>query len=72
MGYGSRPAARIAAASARPHHGASMYIDEFKQQLPDLDPAETDDWIESLDQVVGGEGEVRARFLLYKLLKRAW
>jgi pyruvate dehydrogenase E1 component len=48
-----------------------MYIDEFKQQLPDLDPAETDDWIESLDQVVEGEGEVRARFLLYKLLKRA-
>ena len=34
-------------------------------------PAETDDWLESLDQVVEQEGENRARFLLYKLLKRA-
>ena len=48
-----------------------MYFDEFKHQLPDIDPAETDDWIASLDQVVEQEGETRARFLLYKLLKRA-
>ncbi len=48
-----------------------MYIDEFKQQLPDLDSTETTEWIESLDQVVKDEGETRARFLLFKLLKRA-
>ena len=48
-----------------------MYIDEFKQQLPDLDSTETSEWIESLDQVVKDEGETRARFLLFKLLKRA-
>ena len=48
-----------------------MYFDEFKHQLPDIDPAETDDWIASLDQVVDQEGEMRARFLIYKLLKRA-
>ncbi len=48
-----------------------MYIDEFKQQLPDLDSTETTEWIESLDQVVESEGETRARFLLFKLLKRA-
>ena len=24
---------------------ASMYFDEFKHQLPDIDPAETDDWL---------------------------
>ncbi|MBI2762739.1 MAG: pyruvate dehydrogenase (acetyl-transferring), homodimeric type [Chloroflexi bacterium] len=48
-----------------------MYIDEFKQQLPDLDSAETTEWIESLDQVVKDQGETRARFLLFKLLKRA-
>ena len=29
-----------------------MYFDEFKHQLPDIDPTETDDWIASLDQVV--------------------
>jgi len=48
-----------------------MYFDQFKHQLPDIDESETDDWIESLDQVVEQEGEVRARFLIYKLLKRA-
>ncbi len=48
-----------------------MYLDEFKQQLPDRDERETADWLESLDQVVGEEGDNRARFLMYKLLKRA-
>ncbi len=48
-----------------------MYFDEFKHQLPDIDPAETDDWMTSLDQVVEQAGETRARFLIYKLLKRA-
>ena len=49
----------------------AMYFDEFKHQLPDIDPAETEDWMTSLDQVVAQEGEIRARFLVYKLLKRA-
>ena len=48
-----------------------MYFDEFKHQLPDIDEAETDDWMTSLDEVVEQEGEVRARFLVYKLLTRA-
>jgi pyruvate dehydrogenase E1 component len=48
-----------------------MYFDEFKHQLPDIDPEETEDWLASLDQVVAQEGEMRARFLMYKLLKRA-
>src|ERR1700752_3473996 len=49
----------------------TVYFDEFKHQLPDIDPDETDDWLTSLDQVVAQEGEPRARFLVYKLLKRA-
>jgi pyruvate dehydrogenase E1 component len=48
-----------------------MYLDEFKHQLPDIDEQETTDWIRSLDDVVDQEGETRARFLLFKLLKRA-
>ncbi|MGZ9160420.1 MAG: pyruvate dehydrogenase (acetyl-transferring), homodimeric type [Candidatus Limnocylindrales bacterium] len=48
-----------------------MYFDEFKHQLPDIDPDETDEWLSSLDQVVEQAGETRARFLVYKLLKRA-
>ncbi|MEP7081957.1 MAG: pyruvate dehydrogenase (acetyl-transferring), homodimeric type [Chloroflexota bacterium] len=46
-------------------------FDQFKQQLPDIDPVETQEWVESLDGVVQGAGTDRARFLIYKLLKRA-
>jgi pyruvate dehydrogenase E1 component len=48
-----------------------MTFDEFKHQLPDIDPAETQEWLDSFDQLVAQEGESRARFLLYKLLKRS-
>src|SRR5438552_4985291 len=48
-----------------------MYFDEFKHQRPDIDPDETGEWLESFDQLVADEGETRARFVLYKLLKRA-
>jgi pyruvate dehydrogenase E1 component len=48
-----------------------MHLDEFKHQLPDIDPGETQEWIDSLDQLVDQGGESRARFLTYKLLKRA-
>ena len=46
-------------------------FDQFKQQLPDIDPAETQEWMESLDAIVEQEGADRARYLIYKLLKRA-
>jgi pyruvate dehydrogenase E1 component len=46
-------------------------VDDFKHQLPDIDEAETADWVDSFDQVLDQEGENRARFLMYKLLKRA-
>ncbi|HEY6958382.1 MAG TPA: pyruvate dehydrogenase (acetyl-transferring), homodimeric type [Candidatus Limnocylindria bacterium] len=46
-------------------------FDEFKRQLPDVDPDETQEWIESLDALVEQGGLERARFVLYKLLKRA-
>src|SRR5450756_266728 len=49
----------------------SMYFDEFKHQLPDVDPNETAEWLASFDQLVEQEGESRARFLVYKLLKHA-
>jgi pyruvate dehydrogenase E1 component len=48
-----------------------MYFDEFKHQLPDIDPSETQEWLDALDQVHSQEGDERARFVLYKILKRA-
>ena len=46
-------------------------ITKFKQQLPDIDPTETQEWIEALDSVVRARGRIRAQFLLRRLLKRA-
>src|SRR3954469_19779606 len=37
----------------------------------DVDPGETEEWLESLDAVVRAEGRDRARFLLEALLDRA-
>ncbi|HEX2194023.1 MAG TPA: pyruvate dehydrogenase (acetyl-transferring), homodimeric type [Candidatus Limnocylindria bacterium] len=52
----------------RPMH---EIFDQFKQQLPDIDPLETQEWIDSLDAVVDQAGPDRARYLIFKLLKRA-
>jgi pyruvate dehydrogenase E1 component len=48
-----------------------MIFDGFVNQLPDSDPGETQEWLDSLDAVVEVHGKTRARFLLSKLLDRA-
>ncbi len=48
-----------------------MTFDAFLHQLPDADPDETTEWLESLDTLVASEGTVRARFVIGKLLERA-
>ena len=48
-----------------------MIFDGFVHQLPDIDPAETREWLESLDAVVDTHGKNRARYLLSALLDRA-
>src|SRR5437588_7448842 len=48
-----------------------MTFDAFLHQLPDTDPDETGEWLESLESLVAGEGTVRARFVIGKLLERA-
>ena len=45
--------------------------DKFSQQLPDIDPQETQEWLESLDAVAASAGNQRARFIMSKLLARA-
>ena len=45
--------------------------DEYVRQLPDTNPIETTEWIESLDAVAEEFGPVRARYLVAKLLERA-
>jgi pyruvate dehydrogenase E1 component len=48
-----------------------MIFDGYVHQLPDTDPAETQEWLESLDAVIETHGKTRARFLLTKLLDQA-
>jgi pyruvate dehydrogenase E1 component len=48
-----------------------MIFDGYVHQLPDIDPTETQEWLDSLDAVVDVHGKTRARFLLSKLLDRA-
>ncbi|PZS23788.1 MAG: pyruvate dehydrogenase (acetyl-transferring), homodimeric type, partial [Acidimicrobiales bacterium] len=48
-----------------------MIFDGFSHQLPDTDPTETAEWVDSFDAVVEAHGRSRARFLLMKLLDRA-
>ncbi|HZT65621.1 MAG TPA: pyruvate dehydrogenase (acetyl-transferring), homodimeric type [Acidimicrobiales bacterium] len=48
-----------------------MIFDGFSHQLPDIDPQETAEWVDSFDAVVDTHGRSRARFILMKLLERA-
>ena len=48
-----------------------MIFDGFVNQLPDIDPVETEEWLDSLDAVIDTQGKTRARYLLSKLLERA-
>jgi pyruvate dehydrogenase E1 component len=49
----------------------SIISDGLPSQLPDIDPAETAEWLESLDAVVDVQGRQRARYLMLRLLERA-
>ena len=48
-----------------------MTFDAFLQQLPDADPDETGEWLESLDNLVATEGASRARYVIGKMLAQA-
>ena len=48
-----------------------MLFDGISHQVPDTDPDETAEWLDSFDAVVDARGRSRARYLLMKLLERA-
>ncbi|WP_349260040.1 pyruvate dehydrogenase (acetyl-transferring), homodimeric type [Actinocrinis sp.] len=49
----------------------SIISDGLPTQLPDIDPNETGEWLESLDAVINEQGRQRARYLMLRLLERA-
>src|SRR5215210_5067957 len=55
----------------RERKNGRMIFDGFVHQLPDIDPEETGEWLDSFDAIVEARGKGRARFLLMKLLERA-
>ncbi|MGH3507145.1 MAG: pyruvate dehydrogenase (acetyl-transferring), homodimeric type [Nocardioidaceae bacterium] len=57
----------VATASDRP----SVIHEGLPTQLPDIDPEETQEWLESLDALLDEKGKTRARYVMLKLLERA-
>ncbi len=48
-----------------------MIHEGLPTQLPDIDPDETHDWLESFDSLVSERGRERARYVMLRLLERA-
>ena len=44
--------------------------DGLPSQLPDIDPEETNEWVDSLDGVIDERGAKRARYIMLRLLQR--
>jgi pyruvate dehydrogenase E1 component len=70
-------AGRLPAAEGEEHPVASgrqrfsIISDGLPTQLPDIDPDETREWVESFDNVVRTRGRGRARYVMLRLLERA-
>ncbi len=50
---------------------ASVIHEGLPTQLPDIDPDETQDWIDSFDAMLDDRGRDRARYVMLRLLERA-
>ncbi|WP_213333489.1 pyruvate dehydrogenase (acetyl-transferring), homodimeric type [Acidithrix sp. C25] len=48
-----------------------MIIDGFSHQIPDIDPQETTEWVDSFNSLVDGKGKSRASYILLRLLEAA-
>ena len=49
----------------------SVIHEGLPTQLPDIDPDETADWLDSFDELVDERGRDRARYVMLRLLERA-
>src|SRR5690242_21884628 len=48
-----------------------IIIGGLPSQVPDFDPEETQEWLDSLDAAVDQRGRERARYLMLRLIERA-
>ncbi len=54
-----------------PERKRPVISDGLPSQLPDIDPEETSEWIDSLNGVIDARGAKRARYVMLSLLERA-
>ncbi len=48
-----------------------IIIGGLPSQVPDFDPEETQEWLDSLDAAIDERGRERARYLMLRLIERA-
>ncbi len=58
-------------APGSPRARASVIHEGLPTQLPDIDPDETQDWIDSFDAMLDDRGRDRPRYVMLRLLERA-
>src|SRR5919107_3170427 len=56
---------------ATPGPRPAITAEGLPSQIPDIDPEETRDWLESLDGLLDDKGKNRARFIMLQMLARA-
>jgi pyruvate dehydrogenase E1 component len=56
---------------ATPGPRPAITAEGLSTQIPDIDPEETSEWLESLDGLLDDKGKNRARFIMLQLLARA-
>ena len=50
---------------------AGPILNGIPSHLPDIDPDETQEWLDSLTSVIDDNGRARARYLMLRLLEKA-
>ncbi|TQM25816.1 pyruvate dehydrogenase E1 component [Nocardia bhagyanarayanae] len=67
------PVAGREANGSQPQSGGRVRVirEGVASYLPDIDPEETSEWLESFDEMLDREGPGRARYLMLRLLERA-
>ena len=54
-----------------PTNPGGPILNGLPSQVPDIDPEETREWLESLDGLIAEAGPMRARYIMLSLLDRA-
>ena len=50
---------------------AGPIVNGLPSRYPDIDPEETQEWLESLDDLISERGEARARYIMLSMLQRS-